>query len=48
MYTHFETVCNETAVKVIPLKPKFKKLIPWETDNICQNFKLLHEAAQHK
>ena len=22
MYTHFETICKETAVKVIPLKPK--------------------------
>ena len=21
-YTHFETTCKETAVKVIPLKPK--------------------------
>ena len=27
-YTHFETVCKETAAKVIPLKPKLKKSIP--------------------
>ena len=25
MYTHIETVCKETAAKVIPLKPKLKK-----------------------
>ena len=24
-YYHFETVCKETATKVIPLKPKLKK-----------------------
>ena len=36
-YTHFEIAFKETSVKVIPLKPKLKKRIPWETVNICQN-----------
>ena len=47
-YTHFETACKETAAKVIPLKPKLKKHIPWETDNICKNRNILHQAARHK
>ena len=42
-YTLFATVCKETAAKVIPLKPKLNKLIPWETDNICQNYKILRD-----
>ena len=29
-YTHYET-----TAKVIPSKPKLKKRIPWERDNIC-------------
>ena len=36
-YYHFGTVCKETAAKVILLKSKLKKLIPWKKDNICQN-----------
>ena len=46
--THFETVCKETADKVIPLKPKLKKRLPWEINNICQNRNILHQASRHK
>ena len=30
---------------VIPLKPKLKKRIPWETEKICQKRDILHKAA---
>ena len=30
-YTHFEKACKYAANKVIPLKPKLKKRIPWKT-----------------
>ena len=36
IYTKFEKACKEAAYKVIPLKPKLKKRIPWETAEICQ------------
>ena len=34
-YTTFEKACKEAANKVITLKPKLKKRIPWETAEIC-------------
>ena len=34
-YTYFEKACKDAANKVIPLKPKLKKRIPWETEKIC-------------
>ena len=40
-YTYFEIAAN----KVIPLKPKLKKRIPWETEKICQKRDILHKAA---
>ena len=45
-YNHFELACKETAADTIPLKPKIKKRTPWETEEICQKRKHLHEAAQ--
>ena len=42
-YTYFEKACKDAANKVIPLKPKLKKRIPWETDNICQKRDILHK-----
>ena len=47
-YTHFEKSCKDAANKVILLKPKLNKLIPWETANICQKRDTLHKAAQLK
>ena len=35
-YIYFEKACKDAANKVIPLKPKLNKRIPWETVNICQ------------
>ena len=34
-YSHFETACKESVIETIPLKPTFKKHIPWETADIC-------------
>ena len=45
-YNHFELACKEIAADTIPLKPKIKKRTPWETEEICQKRKHLHEAAQ--
>ena len=47
-YTYFEKSCKDAANKVIPLKPKLKKRIPWETDKICQKRDIPHKAAQLK
>ena len=47
-YTYFEKSCKDAANKVIPLKPKLKKRIPWETEKICQKLDILHKAAQLK
>ena len=47
-YTYFEKACKDAANKVIPLKPKLKKRIPWETEKICQKRDILHKAAQLK
>ena len=47
-YTYFEKAFKDAANKVIPLKPKLKKLIPWETEKICQKRDILHKAAQLK
>ena len=47
-YTYFEKACKDSANKVIPLKPKLKKRIPCETENICQKHDILHKAAQMK
>ena len=47
-YTQFEKACKEEANKVIPLKPKLKKRIPWETAEICQKVDILHKVAKLK
>ena len=47
-YTQFEKVCKEAANKVILLKPKSKKRIPWETAEICQKRDILHKVAKLK
>ena len=48
IYTYFEKTCKDAANKVIPLKPKLKKRIPWEIEQICQKRDILHKAAQLK
>ena len=47
-YTYFENACKDAANKVIPLKPKLKKRIPWKIEQICQKRDILHKAAQLK
>ena len=47
-YTYFEKACKDAANKVIPLKPKLKKRIPWETEKICQKRDIIHKSAQLK
>ena len=47
-YSHFETVCKESANEAIPLKPKLKKHIPWETADICHKREKVHLAANEK
>ena len=47
-YSHFETACKESAIEAIPLKPKLKKHIPWETADICHKREKLHSAAKEK
>ena len=47
-YTYFEKACKDAASKVILLKLKLKKRIPWETEKICQKRDILHKAAQLK
>ena len=47
-YTYFEMACKYKSNKVIPLKPKLKKLIPWETEKIYQKRDILHKAEQLK
>ena len=44
-YNHFQKACRETAAATIPVKPKVKKRTPWESEEICQKRKQLHEAA---
>ena len=44
-YTYFVKACKDAANKVIPLKLKLKKRIPWETHKICQK-RDIHKAAQ--
>ena len=36
-YTYFEKACKDAANKVIPLKSKLKKRIPWETEKSAKN-----------
>ena len=48
IYTYFEKACKDAANKVIQLKPKLKKGIHWETENICQKRDTQHKASQLK
>ena len=45
IYTYFEKACKDAANKVISLKSKLKKRIPWETENICQKRNIMHKSA---
>ena len=47
-YSHFETAWKESAIEAIPLKPKLKTHIPWETADICHKREKLHLAAKQK
>ena len=47
-YTQFEKACKEAANKLIPLKYKLNKRIPWKTAEICQKRDILHEVAKLK
>ena len=47
-YQNFEKACAYAAEKVIPLEPKAKKRIPWETRDISEKKASLKEAAQAK
>ena len=47
-YAAFEKAVHETACKIIPLKPKLKKKVPWETPEIIQCRENLKTAAENK
>ena len=44
-YNNLEKACKEAATKLIPLKTKMRKRVPWETPYICQKREILHQAA---
>ena len=47
-YNNVVKACKEAATNVIPLKPKLKKRLPWETLYICQKREILHQTAELK
>ena len=47
-YIHILKGMQRCSHQVIPLKPKLKKRIPMETENICQKLDILHKAEQLK
>ena len=47
-FAHFETSCKEIAKEIIPLKPKLKKRLPWETLEISNKRTILQETAEKR
>ena len=45
-FAHFETSCKEISKEIIPLKPKLKKRLPWETLEISNKRTILQETAE--
>ena len=47
-FAHFETSRKEIDKEIIPLKPKLKKRIPWETLEIFNKRTILQETAEKR
>ena len=47
-FAHFETSCKEIAKEIIPLKPKLKKRLPWETLEISNKRTISQETAEKR
>ena len=47
-FENLVTACKEVAEKEMPLKPKLKKHVPWETEEIAKKREELKKAAKSK
>ena len=47
-FMNFESACKEAATESVPLKPKVKQRVPWETEEISKKRKKLKSTAKIK